>query len=442
MQVKRAMIRVRVMMSAGLLLGLALLAGTGCLDKAPVEPLTATVAPISISWPQSGASVMTGPREVKYDFPALKATQTFALFVNDSLLDTFPVGTDGAKPHILWKVDTSLTGAIVHLQLRAYDQDSNVATSDLISGLRIVPPSTPPAAPRHLFVWKLTETAVNLTWEDSSSDEAAYELWRGTETGPLTKIQTLRPNSISTNDTGLVRGTLYRYRVRSVNPYGYGESNEVTFGSGFPVLNAPTNVTLIPRGTRRIEIQWTDNTNGELGYVIQRRIATGTVYSQIALVGPDVQSYLDTTGLSGGSAFTYRIAARGQFGQSDWSREETATTLYQDVPPPSNLIAVYETATGAVKLAWKDNTVFEVQTRIERRTNPTGLYAEIGRTGVDVITYRDTTALRGVTYTYRVRVFALGDYFTEYSNEFSITLPALTGSVVAPEAWRKDEEVR
>jgi hypothetical protein len=89
-----------------------------------------------------------------------------------------------------------------------------------------------------------------------------------------------------------------------------------------------------------------------------------------------------------------------------------------------------------VKLTWKDNSVFDVQTRIERRTNPTGLYAEIGRVGVDVITYKDTTVARGATYTYRVRVFAVGDYLTEYSNEITISVPSNTGSsaLLTPDA--------
>jgi hypothetical protein len=427
--------------SGGLLL-LSVLFVTGCLDRAPVEPLNAIVPPIAISWPQSGASVMTGRREILYDFQSAKATEQYDLVVNDSLLASFPVGTDGVKPHIYWAVDTSLIGTNVRLLLRAHDADGNIATSTTVTGIRVVPPYLPPAAPRNLFLWRLSDTAVNLTWDDSSSDEAAFELWRGTDTGPLTRIQTLRPNSISTNDTGLVRGTLYRYRVRSVNPYGFGETNEVSFGSGAPVLIAPSNVTLIPRGTRRVEIQWTDNTTGELGYVIQRRVATGTIYSQIALVEPNTQSFIDTVGLSGGSAFTYRIAARGQFGQSDWSREETVTTLYTDVFPPTGLIGVFDIPSGSVKLTWKDNTVFEVQTRIERRTNPIGAYAEIGRTGVDIITYKDTTAVRGVTYSYRVRVYAVGDYLTEYSNEFTITVPTLSGSAVPAGTRRKEEVVR
>jgi hypothetical protein len=393
------------------------------MDRTPVEPLTAIVHPIDIKWPLSGDAVMTGRREILYDFESARATAKYELVVNDSLLDSFPVGTDGSKPHIYWKVDTSLIGSGTRYFLRAYDHDGNIAISMTMSGIHVVPPSLPPAAPRNLFLWRMSDTAVNLTWEDSSSDESAYELWRATGTGLPVKIQTLLPNSISTNDTGLVPGTLYRYRVRAVNDYGYGESNEVTFGSGLPVLNPPTNLTCIPRGTRRVELQWTDNAFGELGFVIQRRVSSGTVYSQIGLVGANVQSFLDTVGLSGGGSFTYRVAARGQFGQSDWSTEVTTTTLYQDVYPPTGLVGVYETSTGKVKLTWKDNTVFELQTGIERRTNPVGLFAEIARTGVDIITFKDSTVIRGSSYTYRVRVYAVGDYLSEYSNEVLVDVP-------------------
>ena len=105
--------------SHGVLLVFSVLFVTGCLDRAPVEPLNAIVPPIEITWPTSGVSVMTGRREVLYDFQSAKATEKYDLVVNDSLLASFPVGTDGVKPHIYWNVDTSLIGSDVRLLLRA-----------------------------------------------------------------------------------------------------------------------------------------------------------------------------------------------------------------------------------------------------------------------------------------------------------------------------------
>ena len=40
---------------------------------------------------------------------------------------------------------------------------------------------------------------------------------------------------------------------------------------------------------------------------------------------------------------------------------------------------------------------------MERSTNATTGFAQIGTTGAGVTTYRDTTGTRGVTYFYRIR---------------------------------------
>jgi titin len=402
---------------------LTLLSLAGCMDRNADDLLTPVMPSITLRWPRSGDVVMTGHREILYEFESPRGAATYELVVNDSLLGSYPAGTDGALPDIYWQVDTALIPTGARYFLRVYDHDGNAATSTTMTGIRVITPTSPPAPPAHLALWVLSASAVNFTWEDASNDESGFELWRSAAGSAFARIQSLPPNAISTNDTGLAGGVVYRYRVRAVNAFGFGESNEVSVGSPNPVLDAPTSLAATARGTRLVELQWSDNSSGELGFVIQRRVSTGSVFSQVGLVGPNAQAFADTAGLSGGSSYTYRVAARGQFGQSAWSNEETVTTLYQDVFPPSNLIALYESASKSVRLTWKDNTIFEIQTRIERRSNPTGLFAEIARTGVDVVSYRDTTATAGVSYTYRVRAATAGEYLTVYSNEASVTLP-------------------
>ena len=404
-------------------LALLVLSLAGCMDRSADELLTPIMPSVTLRWPRSGDALPAGRREILYTFDSPRGAASYDLVVNDSLLASFPAGSDGSQPAIMWNVDTALVATGARYFLRVFDHDGNVATSGTMTNIRVVLPTAPPAAPRGLSVWTLTATAVNLSWEDAAGDETGYELWRAGGTGALARIMVLPPNSISVNDTGLTPGALYRYRVRAVNAFGFGESNEVSVGSGVPVLNPPAGLVATARGTRMVVLEWTDNSSGELGFVIQRRVSSGTVYSQIGLVGPNEQTFTDTTGLTGGSSFTYRVAARGQFSTSAWSNEGNVTTLYQDVFPPSNLSGAYDAASRSVKLAWKDNTIFELQTRIERRMNPTGLYAEVGRTGVDVIAFRDSAVAGGSTYTYRVRAYAVGDYYTDYSNEFTISVP-------------------
>ncbi|MGB7924149.1 MAG: Ig-like domain-containing protein [Pyrinomonadaceae bacterium] len=56
-----------------------------------------------------------------------------------------------------------------------------------------------------------------------------------------------------------------------------------------------------------------------------------------------------------------------------------------------------------VTLRWVDRSTNEERFSVERSTNATTGFAQIGTTGAGVITYRDTTGMRGVTYFYRVR---------------------------------------
>ena len=72
-----------------------------------------------------------------------------------------------------------------------------------------------------------------------------------------------------------------------------------------------------PLGTRMVQLEWTDNSNAELGFVIERRVTSGSGYSRVGMVGPDQTSFIDTAGLAPSSSYTYRVAARGQFIQTN-----------------------------------------------------------------------------------------------------------------------------
>jgi hypothetical protein len=400
----------------------------GCMETSVDEGLEVLMPSITLVWPTTGDTLVCGQREIQYDLREPQGVKFYELFVNDSLHNAFPTGADGKKPKILWTVDTSLAGTRAQYYIKAYDIDGNTVTSPSMTDIVVVPLTGSPAAPGSLTLWRFAASSVNLSWQDASDNESRFEVWRKLGTDSYVMIQSLPANSISANDTGFVAGVVVRYRVRAVNTYGFSESNEVSTGSDAVVLNAPTNLMTAPLGTRRVELQWTDNSAGELGFVIQRRVTSGTVFSQIGMVGPNETVFIDTTGLVGGSSYTYRVAARGQFGLSGWSNEESALTLYQDISPPTTLSATYSALPKSVRLVWRDNTVLEDETRVERRTNPAGGFAEIGMTGTDTTTYVDSTVQYGFTYTYRVRARTLDGHFSAYSNEATLTIPSSVGT--------------
>jgi len=406
---------------------LPLLLASGCLDRTLDNGMTPLTPPVAIQWPVTGDTLNPGVLEIRYDIQGASGFDRCELYVNDTLQGTFAVPVGGMKPSIVWKVDTSLIGARVKYYIKAYDVDGNATSSSTMTNILVMVSRTPPAAPYNLALWKVSPSMVNLSWFDSSYNETGLEVWRKSGSAPSVMIQRLPPHSISTNDTGLVNGVSYRYVVRAVNAYGFAQSNEVSTGNDITATLAPTNLVATALGTHQVQLQWDDNSTAELGFVIQRRISSGSLYSQIAVTQPNVTVYSDTAGLVGGTSYTYRIAARGQFDQSEWSNEEIVLTLYVDTAPPTNLLAEYQAGPRNVKLSWRSNTIYDSQTRVERRLN-TAAFLEIGKVGSTVSTYIDSTVQNGFTYTYRVRVYSVDGHFTLYSNEASIGIPSTTGS--------------
>ena len=260
--------------------------------------------------------------------------------------------------------------------------------------------AAPPEAPRNLSLTALSASTVNLLWEDSSSTEDAFEIWRKRGEDPYQSLKTVPKNTISTNDTGLVATVLYKYKVRAVNRYGFRESDEVATNpdSNAGVVAPPSDLRGTALSTSVVELAWTDNAANELTFVVERRITSGTAFTRIAILPPNQTTFVDNAGLFAGTSYTYRVAARGPFGQSPWSNEATVLMLYQDINAPSNLRASFVASPRGVVLTWSDNSVLDMETRIERRTDSSGSFRDIGRTGVDTTMFRDSVVEAGHTH--------------------------------------------
>lgn len=399
------------------------LAGSGCSNSSPTENLDALLPQLAVLSPAPGDTVEFGLQKVLYSVSQGRGVRVYELVVNDEpVMRVEPTDPD-KLPSIVWAIDSALIGTRARLALRAYDVDSITISSPVVYDLLITENTSPPAPPTNVRLYHLSPTSVNITWEDASVNELGFEVWRKKDTSFYALLKTLPPNAVSTNDTDLDPLSEYRYTIRALNAYGFAESEEVSTGRTVITISAPRNLAATPLGTRRVLLNWEEDSASELAFVIQRRVTSGSIYSQVGLVGPNVTTFIDTNGLSGGSSFTYRVAARGQFGQSEWSNEESVSTLFQDIYAPSGLQAFYLPSSGSVRLTWKDNSVLEIETRIERREGQAAGFVEIGKTGVDTTSFNDAQVLPGVIYTYRVRAYTPDGYYSDYSNDTDITVP-------------------
>ncbi len=144
-------------------------------------------------------------------------------------------------------------------------------------------------------------------------------------------------------------------------------------------------------------MKWTDNSDFELGFKIER--ASGLGFIEIAIVSANINDYTDTD-LSFSQSYVYRVAAYSTVNTSNW----VTTTAATEFPSPSDLVASSMSDTE-LELSWTDNTNFEVGFKIERDSG-TG-FVEMGTVSSDVTNYTDSGLSYGQNYEYRISAYTL-----------------------------------
>ncbi|HKR58874.1 MAG TPA: fibronectin type III domain-containing protein [Pyrinomonadaceae bacterium] len=281
-----------------------------------------------------------------------------------------------------------------------------------------------PAAPSGLSATAASTTQINLAWTDNSNNEDGFRIERCQNAGcsNFTEIATVAANVVTYQNTGLTAGTTYQYRVRAYNTGGnsaYSSSASATTSSPSPPA-APSGLSATAASTTQINLAWTDNSNNEDGFRIERCQNAGcSNFTEIATVAANVVTY-QNTGLTAGTTYQYRVRAYNTGGNSAYSNTANATTTVTAPAAPTNLTAS-AVVLNQINLAWQDNSNNESGFKIERCQGATCTnFAEIATVGANVTTYQNTGLALLTTYRYRVYAFNGGGN-SAYSNIASAT---------------------
>jgi hypothetical protein len=212
-------------------------------------------------------------------------------------------------------------------------QSTEFANSDfqdnvyLVSNMR---PATQAPAPTGAQAFG-ANGGVQLQWIPASDTNLlGYNVYRSdSPSGPFVKLDTSPIPSFNYLDTTAPSAAVSYYRITAVDSAGESEAGNL---SAVPAPAAPSSLVASTVSTSQINLNWTDNSVDETGFLVERS-TDGIYFMQIATVGADVTTYADS-GLTPNTTYTYRVRATNAAGTSLYSNTSSATTLASHIDPP------------------------------------------------------------------------------------------------------------
>lgn len=126
-------------------------------------------------------------------------------------------------------------------------------------------------------------------------------------------------------------------------------------GSSAPLPSAVSNLTATTVSLSQIDLSWTDNSDNEDSFKIERKTGTGGTFTQIDTVSANVITYSDT-GLTDGTTYYYRVRAYKTGVNSYYSNEAGATTLSIWTEVSGGTVHTIARKTNGTLWAWGGNT--------------------------------------------------------------------------------------
>lgn len=238
---------------------------------------------------------------------------------------------------------------------------------------------------------------VRLTWSPVP-EAGGYEVWRGASAeGEFTFLA--KTAHTSYDDTSVMPGTRYWYKVRACNRAGCGAFTPAKAGKASPpgVPSTPAGLSA-SQGTftNLVRLTW-QAAAGAASYEVYRAPAETGPYALIATV---TTTTYDDVAVEPGTVYWYKVRACASAGCSPLSAPVSGYAALAALPAPQNVQASDGTYPDKVVVTW-DPVSGATHYLVYRALSEEGEYSFLA--SVTTTSYEDSDVEPGKTYWYRVR---------------------------------------
>ena len=193
---------------------------------------------------------------------------------------------------------------------------------------------------------------------------------------------------------------------------------------------APSNLMAMAASGTQINLAWTDNSNNEAGFVVERSQSPTGPFAEIGVTGAGVTTYMDTA-LPPNNTYYYEVYATNSAGNSAFTNVASALT---PIPPatPTNAQPVAITST-TISMTWTNNATNATAYNIFRKMTTASNFAQIASLPPTATSYTDTNLTPGTSYDYHIQAYNIAGY-SDFSGFTAVTLPSSTLPVVTASA--------
>lgn len=270
-----------------------------------------------------------------------------------------------------------------------------------------------PLRPENLVASPVTPYQIRLQWDDKSDNEDGYILERSLlNNGDWSHTDALPKNTERYFDSGLEQLTTYFYRIKTFNEFGespFSNIAEITTPQDVPI--PPDEFHVVDISYLHVDIGWNDNSDDELGFIIERRLIPSFFWDRIAELDAGSTSFHDDDVLQQ-NGYSYRVASFNDAGNSFWSAE-----LFVVIPegPPNTPVNLAAQTFGhdEIWVTWERVSVNEDGFILERKSSNDEDFQVLDTTRRQQTYILDDELTPGTWYWYRVKAFnhfGLSDY--------------------------------
>jgi len=296
----------------------------GTTEWSRVVSFTTVIAAPDAPYLSQPANDSTGlPVNLKFSWFKLNNAEKYHLQVSESKTFTSFAFNDSLLTDTLKQVSNLKNKTVYYWRVRGVNIGGNSEWSEVWSFKTIVAIPAAPVLASPANGGKNIVKNTLLKW-NAVQDAETYKLQVFTDAALSSAFDD--DSTITTAEkqlSGLKSGMKYFWRVNAKNDAGTGSFSPVW--SFITLLETPA-ISAETAGIRTNKLTWTDNSDNESGFIVERNTNGQAGYKLLDTVKANETTYTDSTA-SSAVTYKYRVKAYTEFVVSDYSNEAVVTTI-------------------------------------------------------------------------------------------------------------------